>query len=68
MFAVPTYLFMFAILGMCGLGLVQLLLGDLPQAESAQLQIEPAEGWEHPSPRSRCCSCWPVRSRRAVPR
>ena len=48
LFAVPTYLFMFAILGMCGLGLLQLLLGDLPQAESAQLQIEPATGWEQP--------------------
>ncbi len=28
-FAVPTYLFMFAILGMCGYGLLRLLAGDL---------------------------------------
>ncbi len=48
LFAVPTYLFMFAILGMCGYGLLQLLAGSLPDAESAGLQIEPAEGWDGP--------------------
>ncbi|UUZ58929.1 APC family permease [Nocardioides sp. B-3] len=48
-FAVPTYLFMVAILGMCAYGLVQLLLGDLPKAESAHLQIDPAEGWDGPA-------------------
>ncbi|EON23730.1 MULTISPECIES: APC family permease [Nocardioides] len=47
-FAVPTYLFMVSILGMCAYGLVQLLLGDLPMAESADLKIEPAEGWDGP--------------------
>ena len=47
-FAVPTYLFMVAILGMCGFGLFELVMGDLPAAESAGLDIEPAEGWEGP--------------------
>ena len=47
-FAVPTYLFMTAILGMCLFGLLQLLGGTLPPAESAGLEIEPAEGWEGP--------------------
>ncbi|WP_240617140.1 APC family permease [Nocardioides speluncae] len=47
-FAVPTYLFMLAILGMCGYGLIRLLVGDLPDAESAHLEIEPAPGWEGP--------------------
>lgn len=48
LFAVPTYLFMVAILGMCAYGLMRLLAGDLPDAESAQLRIEPQEGWEGP--------------------
>ena len=48
LFAIPTYLFMFAVLGMCGLGLVRLLAGDLPLAESAGLDIAPAPGWEGP--------------------
>jgi amino acid transporter len=47
-FAVPTYLFMVAILGMCAYGLTQLLLGDLPMAESSELTIDPAEGWDGP--------------------
>jgi amino acid transporter len=47
-FAVPTYLFMVAILGMCGFGLLRLLSGTLPEAESAHLHIEPAAGWEQP--------------------
>ena len=47
-FAVPTYLFMVAILGMCAYGLTRLLLGTLPRAESADLRIEPAEGWDGP--------------------
>ncbi|GGO91122.1 amino acid transporter [Nocardioides phosphati] len=47
-FAVPTYLFMAAILGMCGYGLLQLATGDLPHAASAGLEIEPKEGWEGP--------------------
>ena len=48
-FAVPTYLFMVAILGMCAYGLLRLLAGDLPDAESAGLTIEPAPGWEEPA-------------------
>ena len=47
-FAVPTYLFMVAILGMCGYGLLRLMMGDLPDAESAHLNIEPSSGWEGP--------------------
>ncbi|NGN93691.1 APC family permease [Nocardioides sp. KC13] len=45
-FAIPTYLFMVAILGMGLYGLVLLLSGNLPQAESAHLEIRPEEGWE----------------------
>src|SRR5918994_7460589 len=48
LFAVPTYLFMVAILGMCGYGLLRLLAGDLPEAESAHLTIVPQPGWEEP--------------------
>jgi amino acid transporter len=47
-FAVPTYLFMFAILGMCAWGFVQLASGSLPDAESANLEITPAPGWDEP--------------------
>ncbi|HYF71360.1 MAG TPA: APC family permease [Nocardioides sp.] len=47
-FAVPTYLFMVAILGMCAYGLMRAFAGDLPNAESADLDIVPAEGWEGP--------------------
>jgi amino acid transporter len=47
-FAVPTYLFMAGILGMCGYGLLRLLAGDLPAAESASLEIQPQEGWDGP--------------------
>jgi amino acid transporter len=47
-FAVPTYLFMVAILGMCAYGLMRLLAGDLPDAESADLRIVPQPGWEEP--------------------
>ncbi len=41
LFAVPSYLFMVAILGMSAFGLVQALTGDLPQVESAGLEIAP---------------------------
>lgn len=34
-FAIPTYIFMFSILGMAAVGIVRMLLGNLPQAESA---------------------------------
>ncbi len=47
-FAVPTYLFMTAILGMCAYGLIQLMSGTLPDVASADLQIIPQEGWEQP--------------------
>lgn len=47
-FAVPTYAFMIAILGMCALGFVRLVLGDLPQVESADLVIQPEPGLEQP--------------------
>lgn len=45
-FAVPTYLFMVGILGMCGYGLFRLVQGTLPQVESAALEITPSPGWE----------------------
>jgi amino acid transporter len=45
-FAVPTYLFMVAILGMCLWALVRLLQGTLPDVESANLDIQPAPGYE----------------------
>ena len=47
-FAVPTYLFMTAILGMCGYGLLQFALGTLPDVASADLKLIPQEGWEQP--------------------
>ncbi|WP_370290790.1 APC family permease [Nocardioides sp.] len=47
-FAIPTYLFMVAILGMCAYGFLQLSAGTLPLAESANLEIEPKPGWEEP--------------------
>ncbi|WP_426244359.1 APC family permease [Nocardioides sp. LHG3406-4] len=47
-FAVPTYLFMVAILGMCGYGLLRLLTGSLPQVESADLRMDAAPGFEGP--------------------
>ncbi len=45
-FAVPTYGFMVAILGMCAWGLLRTLTGDLPDAESANLTIIPEPGYE----------------------
>lgn len=47
-FAVPTYLFMVAILGTCLYGFLLMVNGSLPDAESADLQIRPEEGWEGP--------------------
>ncbi|MXG88597.1 amino acid permease [Nocardioides sp. YIM 123512] len=43
-FAIPTYAFMVAILGMCGYGLLRLAAGDLPRVESADLEILPDPG------------------------
>ena len=37
-FAIPTYAFMVAILGMCGYGLLRLAAGSLPDVESADLR------------------------------
>jgi amino acid transporter len=39
LFAIPTYLFMFAIIGMGLIGFAHLAAGNLPLAESADLQI-----------------------------
>lgn len=47
-FAVPTYAFMVAILGMCAFGFVRMVLGDLPEVESADLIIQPEPGLEQP--------------------
>ena len=47
-FAIPTYAFMIAILGMCGYGLLQLAAGNLPQVESAGYEIATAPGYEEP--------------------
>ncbi len=47
-FAIPTYLFMVAILGMCLYGFIQMATGSLPDVESADLEIRPDEGWEQP--------------------
>jgi amino acid transporter len=41
LFAVPTYLFMVAIIGMSLLGVLRLLVGNLPLVESAGLEIAP---------------------------
>ena len=46
LFAIPTYGFMVAILGMCLWGLFRLASGDLPMAESADLRIVRAPGYE----------------------
>ena len=40
--AVPTYVFLVAVLGTCAWGLVRWLTGSLPEAESASLEIAPA--------------------------
>ena len=45
-FAIPTYLFMFSVLGMAAVGLVRRLMGDLPMAESADLALAPQTGHE----------------------
>jgi amino acid transporter len=45
-FAIPTYLFIGAITAMCGYGFFLLLIGELPEVESASLRIEAAPGYE----------------------
>ena len=47
-FAVPTYLFMVAILGMCAWGFLRMFAGELPDVVSADLRILPQEGWDEP--------------------
>ncbi|HWJ83414.1 MAG TPA: APC family permease [Nocardioides sp.] len=47
-FAVPTYLFMVAILGMAAFGFLQMAQGTLPDVESAKLDLVPKEGLEQP--------------------
>ncbi|MGY2703860.1 APC family permease [Nocardioides sp. HB32] len=44
-FAIPTYAFMVAVLGMCAYGFFELVFGDLPMAASAQYDLEPASGY-----------------------
>ncbi|MGA9747864.1 MAG: amino acid permease, partial [Nocardioides sp.] len=48
LFAVPTYLFMTGILGMCAWGFIRLLSGSLPDVESADLLITAEPGWDGP--------------------
>ncbi len=46
LFAIPTYVFIVAILGMLAVGLVRSLAGDLPAAASAGLDVVPEAGLE----------------------
>jgi amino acid transporter len=45
-FAVPAYAFMIALGGMCLWGVVRYLGGDLPDAQSAELEIIPTDNYE----------------------
>jgi amino acid transporter len=45
-FAVPTYIFMFSILGMALWGMLRLLMGDLPLAASAKFSVVPQPEYE----------------------
>ncbi|MGL4172456.1 MAG: APC family permease [Actinomycetota bacterium] len=45
-FAIPTYVFMIAIVGMSFWGFVQLAMGDLPDVASAQYDIKVHEAYE----------------------
>ena len=68
-FAVPTYAFMAAVLGMAAFGFFRLAFGDLPAVESAHFTLTcrgpvletASPAWPAPS-----CCCGP--SRPAVPR
>ncbi|MBZ5738674.1 APC family permease [Nocardioides mangrovi] len=44
-FAIPTYAFMIAVLGMCAYGFIEYIGGNLPMAESAQYDIIPQSGY-----------------------
>lgn len=45
-FAVPTYAFMIAILGMSAFGMIRWALGNLPTVASAELEIAPTPSFE----------------------
>jgi amino acid transporter len=45
-FAIPTYGFMLAIIGMTAFGLYRHFFGDLPDVESAQFTIKPEHGFQ----------------------
>jgi amino acid transporter len=45
-FAVPTYIFMFSIIGMAIWGLIRLAAGNLPMAESADFEVHAESGHE----------------------
>ncbi|MFI5692463.1 APC family permease [Kribbella sp. NPDC051586] len=45
-FAVPTYIFMFSIIGMAIWGLIRLVSGNLPLAESANFEVHAESGHE----------------------
>lgn len=45
-FAVPTYLFMVSIIGMCLFGIFRWVTGSLPLVESADLEIAPSSQFE----------------------
>jgi amino acid transporter len=44
-FAIPTYAFMVAILGMCAYGIFELAAGTLPKVDSAELDLVPEPGY-----------------------
>lgn len=46
LFALPTYGFMLAILGMAAYAAIRIMMGDLPRVESAGLQVEAAPGYD----------------------
>ncbi|WP_298989185.1 APC family permease [uncultured Pseudokineococcus sp.] len=45
-FAVPTYVFVVSVLGMCAWGFVRAASGDLPVVESAELELVAEPGYE----------------------
>ncbi|MGA8980279.1 MAG: APC family permease [Pedococcus sp.] len=45
-FAIPTYLFMFSVIGMALIGFFRHYFGDLPLARSAGLELAPEPGYE----------------------
>jgi amino acid transporter len=46
-FAIPTYAFMFSIVGMAAFGLIRWSLGSLPMAESSGLQVAASSQFQH---------------------